>query len=406
MRDKRYNVIALGARDYYQVAVALDRAGLLNHLITDFYCPDWLRGIVKNRYCEELRSGKTHSLMAFSFAQALLKLFNYFGRQQKYSTKLFDRSFGFISGALTYFGTNRAVVYSYYLVGFTSFYRLIRRRPATLICFQVHPTAPYIKAAMERDTNRFRSYADVVFRPEPEEAFDPQELRLYKAALLACDHVICASTSTKRSIDFIGGNIRASVVPYGSKFSNDQHREWHPRLSSDKIRFISVCQLVQRKGLHWAFVAMAKLPSELQSRFEWTVVAGVRDESLIELMPTNVHLRSGLSNDELAKLITQSDMFVMPSVIEGFGLVYVESLSLGTPIIYTNETGPADFCIDGKHGFSVGCSSIDELVQVFATIAGDPARIFGMRSNCLDLAATITWAGFQQGVQKVCIDAL
>lgn len=406
MPDTRYNVIALGARDYYQVAVALDQAGLLNRLITDFYCPDWMRSIVKNRYCEELDSGKARSLIVFSIAQALVKSFKYLGLQPKFANKLLDHSFGFISGALTFFGSNRAVVYSYYLVGFISFYRLIKRRPATLICFQVHPTAPYIKAAMEKDTKRFRNYANVVFRPEPEEASDPHELRLYKAALLACDHVICASTSTQRSIDFIVDDIRASVVPYGSKFFSDQHGEWQQPLVRDKIRFISVCQLVQRKGLHWAFVAMAKLPSEIQSRFEWTVIAGVRDDSMIELVPANVLLRAGVSNDELAKLIKQSDIFVMPSIIEGFGLVYVESLSLGTPIIYTNETGPADFCVDGKHGFSVECSSIDQLVQIFAAIAEDPSRIFGMRSDCVELAATITWAGFRHGVQKVCTNAI
>ena len=46
----KYNVVAFGARDYYQVALALDENNKLNKLITDFYCPDFLRRILRKRF--------------------------------------------------------------------------------------------------------------------------------------------------------------------------------------------------------------------------------------------------------------------------------------------------------------------------------------------------------------------
>ena len=60
---KKYNVFFFGARDYYEVALALKEKNLLNYLITDFYCPDFLRKILKKRYCENIASNKVISIL-------------------------------------------------------------------------------------------------------------------------------------------------------------------------------------------------------------------------------------------------------------------------------------------------------------------------------------------------------
>jgi glycosyltransferase involved in cell wall biosynthesis len=51
----------------------------------------------------------------------------------------------------------------------------------------------------------------------------------------------------------------------------------------------------------------------------------------------------------LAKIIRQADIFAMPSIHETFGLVYIETLSQGIPVIYTKGEG-----IDGFYGNEIG----------------------------------------------------
>mgnify|MGYP001165754011 FL=1 len=58
-----------------------------------------------------------------------------------------------------------------------------------------------------------------------------------------------------------------------------------------------------------------------------------------------------------------SDIFVMPSMKETFGLVYVEALSQGLPIIYSKGQGIDGFFQDGEVGYAVNPRSIDDIAE-------------------------------------------
>jgi len=109
-QEDKYNVVCFGARDYYQVVLALDQNNILNKLVTDFYCPDFLRRVINKRYNVKIKSKKTFSIFIFFI---LNKIFSKNPIIQQYS----DFLFGFLSAIYTYFGTNKAIVYSYYLSG-------------------------------------------------------------------------------------------------------------------------------------------------------------------------------------------------------------------------------------------------------------------------------------------------
>lgn len=147
----KFNVIAIGSRDYYEVALALDEAGRLGKLVTDFYCPDLLRPLLKKRFNKELRASKTFSFVPV----AVLAMFFKSCRTSLNMAKMLDNVFGFLSAFYTYFSTNRAVVYSYYLEGFVAFYRIFGLTPLQLVCFQVHPTPWLIMDYIKCDCENF-----------------------------------------------------------------------------------------------------------------------------------------------------------------------------------------------------------------------------------------------------------
>ena len=119
-----------------------------------------------------------------------------------------------------------------------------------------------------------------------------------------------------------------------------------------------------------------------------------------ELAPREVELVAGLDDAALADLLGRADLFVMPSLIEGFGLVYIEALSLGTPILYTDESGPADFCTSGVQGFKVPLSDAEAIRDVLAAAAAEPRRLRAMRPACAAAAAGLSWAAFREGVSR------
>ena len=401
MKTKKFNLVGLGARDYYHVAVALKQVDQLGHIITDFYSPNLLRVKFHTRFHPEIDSSQTISLPVFYVLQVIARrIFSpeVFRRVQH---QWIDKFFGFLSGAITYFGANRAIVYSYYLEGFTLFYKTIRKRPLELICFQVHPTSVYICDKLAKDRNIFQNlYGNVAFLDEPEQATDDAQVDSYRVALSYCDQFICASSASARSVAMVHPSLPGTVIPYGSKLQDRVYLKCRGSRAKEKIRLITVCQLVQRKGLHWAFYAMRSLTDEIRDRFEWIVVSNVVDNSIKALAPDNVEFRSRLSDDQIALTLADADIFVMPSLIEGFGLVYIESLSVGTPIIYTNETGAGDICVSGIHGFEVGCSDVNQLIDVFNRLANNPTQLHKMREDAVELSKRINWPNFHRLIQN------
>ena len=399
----KMNVVGLGARDYYHVAAALDAGGQLGKLITDFYTPNFLRGTITNRFHTNLDASSTIHFPIFYLFQILAKRFLGTDLARKTQRVLIDRAFGFLSAAITYMGCGRAIVYSYYLEGFVLFYKVIGRRPVDLICFQVHPTSPYVKRQLDKDKALFQSLNGVTqFMVEPEQDHDDEDIAAYKDALTYCSNFICASSASVRSVELLCPLLPSIVIPYGSKLQACGTVAIRSSEKRDPIRLITVCQLVQRKGMHWAFAAMSSLPIDIQLRFQWVIVSNVFDSSIKNMAPDNVKFLPLLSDNEIASELASADLFVMPSLIEGFGLVYIESLSVGTPVMYTTETGAADICTSGVHGFEVECSNWQQIAELFCDLAKNPAKLYGMRQQCVDLAKEISWEQFHRKLRAVC----
>lgn len=393
----RYDVVTIGARDYYQVAIALKDAGRLHKAVTDFYTPDWLRRRISKRWSAQLPSRHARSFWPTALLSALLKP----GLHNRARKRWVDDLFGFVAAILCFLGPNRAVVYSYFLHGFTSFYRLIGRRPAALVCFQVHPTPWFIHRVIAADVAAFAAVRPIRFLEDFEDILDEKDIVDIKRALTMCDRVICASGVTRRSVEEgTDLDLPFDIIPYGSKLLErsdvDPGRFWG---EERRIRLLTVCQLTQRKGMHWVFEALKRLPPELADRFELVIVSHVGDPAIADMVPPGTRVLKRLSEAELSALMASADLFVMPSVIEGFGLVYVEAMSVGTPIVWTENTGPADMCRDGVHGYEVMPSSLAAIEALLRRIAADPDALAAMRPHCVAMAKQLNWAAFTDGVR-------
>ena len=66
---------------------------------------------------------------------------------------------------------------------------------------------------------------------------------------------------------------------------------------------------------------------------------------------------------EIRKYFEESDIFIMPSKYETFGLVYAEALSQGLPVIYTRGQGFDGQIPDGEVGYSVKYNDVNEIVE-------------------------------------------
>ena len=79
------------------------------------------------------------------------------------------------------------------------------------------------------------------------------------------------------------------------------------------------------------------------------------------------------SND-LVEMYKMSDCFVLPSLIETFGIVLIEAMAAGLPIITTNAQGCRDIIRNGKDGLMVETNDEINLSEAMKTIMSDKIR--------------------------------
>jgi glycosyltransferase involved in cell wall biosynthesis len=76
-----------------------------------------------------------------------------------------------------------------------------------------------------------------------------------------------------------------------------------------------------------------------------------------------VDFKGHQKREEVKKIIMHSDVFVMPSITEAYGLVYLEAMALGVPVIGTKEGGTKEVITDGVNGFLCNPDDIKEIAD-------------------------------------------
>jgi phosphatidyl-myo-inositol dimannoside synthase len=97
----------------------------------------------------------------------------------------------------------------------------------------------------------------------------------------------------------------------------------------------------------------------------------------------HVHFLSGLSNEELAACYAACEIFALPSRGEGFGLVYLEAMACGKPVIGGTHGGTPEIIQDGVTGYLVPHGDPIQLATAIQTLLADPqhAREMGARGR-------------------------
>jgi glycosyltransferase involved in cell wall biosynthesis len=125
------------------------------------------------------------------------------------------------------------------------------------------------------------------------------------------------------------------------------------------LRCIFVGHEARRKGLARVYDAFAALPAALQQRIELTVISRQSDGRIPAPALPNLTVHGALPFAETQQLILRSDVFVMPSLYESFGLVFLEAMALGTIPIVPNWEVQREIVDNGNAGLVASGESRD-----------------------------------------------
>ena len=237
----------------------------------------------------------------------------------------------------------------------------------------MHPMASQIRRILATD----REVSAIGEALEPEERLSHTSVSERESELLRADGFVATSAFVSRGIhEAAGGDVRVGVAPYGATFPPVALQEQLPRRPPQRgsLSVLYVGQLSYRKGLHWLLAAMRDL-EDARGQVTLTVVSRDSPPRWLGRLPSNVTFKSGLTDAEVEIERARHDAFILPSLIEGFGLVYLEALAAGLPIIATENSGAPEIMTHGDNGLLVQPGSKESILEVLDELRSHPETL-------------------------------
>jgi glycosyltransferase involved in cell wall biosynthesis len=196
-----------------------------------------------------------------------------------------------------------------------------------------------------------------------------------EGVLNSADHIITVSQSNLRCINKLDVSTPATVIPNAFK-----EELFHPRnptdcrkalgIPMDKKIILSVGMLETVKGHKYLIDAIKSIISQRNDIVCVIIGTGKLQGALEHQIHTlgleeHVRLEGGKPHEEIPLWMNASDIFVLPSLDESFGVVLIESMACGTPVIGTNVGGISEIITSSSHGFlakSADASSLADAI--------------------------------------------
>ncbi len=185
------------------------------------------------------------------------------------------------------------------------------------------------------------------------------------------------------------------IVPYGCPPTRNAQDVVQPRPKGAKLKVLFVGSLGQRKGLSYLLDAVELMGD----RVELTLVGRLSAPCLPMEQALQKHTWiESLPHSQILELMATQDVFVFPSLFEGFGLVLTEALSQGLPIITTTHTAAPDLITDGKEGYIVPIRDGQAIAEKLEHLHKNPDDLQTMRVAAVEKAQFHTWHRYKDNM--------
>ena len=122
-------------------------------------------------------------------------------------------------------------------------------------------------------------------------------------------------------------------------------------LEADAFTYLFVGNVIKQKGIEELLMAFEKVQKETDRKVKLIIIGSRRDVSFIDsiqpFVDGDVQFVDPQPQPQLVKWFQASDIFVLPSHLEGFGLVALEAIACGTPVIASRVGGLVSLLGDG-----------------------------------------------------------
>jgi glycosyltransferase involved in cell wall biosynthesis len=230
----------------------------------------------------------------------------------------------------------------------------------------------------------------VTLPPNHEHAYNEAVLRLEEEEFRLADYLLCPSDFVVKTFldrEFKQEKLVRHIYGFDEKvyYPSSEPRDPKRKLT---MLFVGVCAV--RKGVHYALEAWLQSPASQNGTF---LIAGeflpAYAEKLAPMLShPSVHVLG--HRDDVPDLMRKSDILILPSIEEGFGLVVTEAMGSGCVPLASEAC--TEICKHMVTGLVHRVGDVHALAQQITLLHEDRALLQKLRANCLGMAQDITWS--------------
>lgn len=224
----------------------------------------------------------------------------------------------------------------------------------------------------------------------------PRELiEQWERELELTDLILVPSRSVEESFLSAGYEARRlHIVPYGVDAGRFSLPIAPRRPARERLTLIMVGEIGQRKGMSYLIETALRMPQHQFLAVGWKV------GPIPGSMPDNVAIHHDVP--DVVPFLHQADVFLFPSLLDGFGLVVLQAMATGLPAIVSSNAGAVDVIDEGVDGFVVAPRDVDAMVNRIESLASSSQHLLADMSDAAHRKAQqYPWRRFHHGIVQM-----
>jgi glycosyltransferase involved in cell wall biosynthesis len=208
-----------------------------------------------------------------------------------------------------------------------------------------------------------------------------------------CDAIITPTSSTEEYLRNLGVSALIETIPTGIDI--EDYKQWSQQqvqalrdqyVNPGEHLLISVSRMAKEKNLDFLIAGLAKVNERSNSTFKCLLVGDGPEKKRLEEkavtlgMHDQIVFTGNLTPHEVIRCFLAADLFVFASTSETQGMVLLEAMAGGCPVVAVRASGVYDVVKDGYNGFKVAESS-DNWAEAVINLLSDSKQLSVLSEN-------------------------
>ena len=230
-----------------------------------------------------------------------------------------------------------------------------------------------------------------------------------------CNHVIVPSAEIETNIRAFAVRTPISVIPSGvpiDKFVNGQ-KDWlrqHYLIPEENRILLFVGRLTKEKNIPFLIQAFQEVKSNLPHTTLVIIAQGPQEDELKNVarnlgmsLQNDIVFTGSMPFESLVNAYYSADLFVFSSLTETQGLVLIEAMAAGLPVVAVRASGVQEMVDDGLDGLLTSADT-DQLAEAICRVLNDEQLYKNLQVNAREKARRYSSANMALKLEKLYID--